>query len=97
MIARTARLQAPPSPATELAVALERVLCERAAAADPWARYPVVLTTEHVAEILGVTVNAVGESARRGAIPMQRKLGRWRIDQVAFRAWLASGGPGGAE
>lgn len=60
--------------------------------ADPWAKYPPVLSIEHVAEILGSSACAVRELARRGRLPMKKRIGRYMIDQVAFRAWLSEDG-----
>lgn len=77
------------SPTEDLARALARFIAA-APALDPWAKYPPVLTATHVAEILGIDPNSVGESARRGRIPMRKRMGKWLVDQAVFRSWLAS-------
>ena len=59
------------------------------ATTDPWARFPPVLTVEHVAEVLGMKVGSAREAARRGNLPMTRRLGRYVVDQITFRRWLA--------
>jgi hypothetical protein len=59
------------------------------ATTDPWARFPPVLAVEHVAEIMGMKVGSAREAARRGNLPMTRRLGRYVVDQVTFRRWLA--------
>lgn len=76
------------SPAEDLARALARFL-DAHPMSDPWARYPAVLSVDHVGEILGVKPDSVGEAVRRGQIPMVKRLNRYVIDQVTFRAWLA--------
>lgn len=62
----------------------------------PWDAYPPVLNTTHVAQILCMKVSAVQEAACNGSIPMRRVLRKYRIDQVAFRDWLADAPLGGA-
>lgn len=62
-----------------------------AAASDPWAKYPAVLGIGHVAEILDRSIDSVRTAARRGSIPMKKRLGRWCVDQVAFRSWVGGG------
>lgn len=72
------------------AVALLNAIASVApATTDPWARFPPVLTVEHVAEIMGMRVGSAREAARRGNLPMSRRLGRYVVDQVTFRRWLA--------
>lgn len=56
---------------------------------DPWSRFPPVLQIEHIAEIMDMKVGSAREAARRGNIPMTRRLGRYVVDQVTFRRWLA--------
>ena len=77
---------------TPAAVALLNAIASVAPTSDPWARYPVVLDVTHVAEIMGSTVAAVRKACRRGRIPLRRRLGRYVVDQVAFRSWLSEGG-----
>jgi len=79
------------SPAEDLARALARFLGSAAPSSDPWAKYPPVLGVEHVAEILGVQPDSVRADVRRGKLPMRKLAGKYRIDQVAFRALLSSG------
>lgn len=72
------------------AVALLNAIASVApATTDPWARFPPVLTVEHVAEIMGMKAGSAREAARRGNLPMSRRLGRYVVDQVTFRRWLA--------
>jgi hypothetical protein len=59
------------------------------ATSDPWERFPPVLRVEHVAAILGLTVGSAREAARRGNVPMVRRLGKYMVDQTTFRRWLA--------
>jgi hypothetical protein len=59
------------------------------ATADPWTRFPPVLAVEHVAEIMGMKVGSAREAARRGNVPMTRRLGRYVVDQTTFRRWVA--------
>ena len=67
------------------AIQLLNAIAEVGAPVDPWAEYPPVLGVRHVAAILGMQAPAVSEAARRGAIPMVKVCGKWRIDQVEFR------------
>jgi hypothetical protein len=79
---------APPlSPAEDLARALARFL-DAAPQHDPWARFPVVLEVDHVAEVMGMEPSAVREQARRGGIPMTKRLNRYVVAQDVLRAWL---------
>lgn len=64
-------------------------LAARTRPSDPWSAYPAVLRVEHLAELLGVTPNAIGESARRGNLPAVKRLGKWMMTQEAFRAWMS--------
>jgi len=59
------------------------------ASTDPWAPLPPVLGVEHVAAILSMTPGSAREAARRGNIPMSKRLGRYLVDQTVFRRWLA--------
>ena len=79
------RSPAPPSGLSPAAVALLNAIARVSAPVDPWADYPPVLGVRQVAEILGMQAPAVSEAARRGAIPMVKVCGKWRIDQVEFR------------
>lgn len=79
------------SPTEDLARAIARFIAE-APASDPWAKFPPVLAVRHVAEVLGIHPRSVSEACRRGNLPMVKRLGRYVIDQVAFRAWLSGGG-----
>jgi hypothetical protein len=80
----------PSAELTPAAVALLNAIASVAPpTSDPWSRYPPVLQAEHVAEILGMKVGSAREAARRGNIPMVRRLGRYVVDQVVFRRWLA--------
>lgn len=74
---------------TPAAVALLNAVAAVPVSSDPWAKYPAVLSIHHVAELIGTTPAAASEAARRGNIPMRKRLGRYMIDQVAFRAWVA--------
>lgn len=75
------------TPADDLARALARFL-QAPPSADPWAKYPPVLRVVHVAEIMGMTEHAVVESARRGKLPMKKRLGRYAVPLDVFRSWL---------
>jgi hypothetical protein len=87
--ARGGRAAAPPqlSPA---AVALVNAIASAApTSTDPWAPLPPVLDVMHVSTILAMRPGSVREAARRGNIPMTRRLGRYLVDQMTFRRWLA--------
>lgn len=73
------------------AVALLNAIASVApATTDPWAAFPPVLQVEHVAAIMEMRPGSVREAARRGNLPMaRRRLGRYVVDQVTFRRWLA--------
>jgi hypothetical protein len=72
------------------AVALLNAIASAApASTDPWAPLPPVLGVEHVSTILHMKPGSVREAARRGNLPMTRRLGRYLVDQATFRRWLA--------
>ncbi len=77
------------SPAEDLARALARFLTAPPSA-DPWAKYPPVLYVPHVADIMGMNERAVSEAARRGNLPMKKRLGRYAVPLDVFRAWLVA-------
>ena len=82
--------RAPSPQLSPAAVALLNAIASAApASTDPWASLPPVLDVEHVAAILRMKPGSVREAARRGNIPMTRRLGRYLVDQVTFRRWLA--------
>jgi hypothetical protein len=63
------------------AVALLNAIASAApASTDPWAPLPPVLGIDHVAAVLSMTPG----SARRGNIPMSKRLGRYLVDQTVF-------------
>lgn len=84
---------APRHPAAELSAGAVALINAIAAAAppttDPWERFPPVLDINAVAAILGMTPGSAREAARRGNIPMARRLGRYLVDQAVFRRWIA--------
>ncbi len=55
--------------------------------------YPLVLTTAHVAEILGIDEDSVRKRVRKkgGGLPMVKRSGSYVIDQVEFRRYFGYG------
>ncbi len=56
---------------------------------DPWAKYPPVLTVDHIAEIMGRDRETVRRWARKGSknggLDMATFQGSYVMDQVEFR------------
>lgn len=47
-----------------------------------------LLTTEEVAEILGMHEESVRRLCRQGKIPCKKVLGRWKVDQSDLEKWI---------
>lgn len=75
------------SPAEDLARALTRFL-GAAPVPDPWAQFPLVMGIHEVAAAMGMKPESVSDAARRGALPMKKRLGRYVVAQDVLRAWL---------